>query len=412
MQLINFIILGRRTRAAIKSTSMKTTTLNAIQPIVVVVDQSIASPKRKDCKLDTNMVSPLTKERLAKLPSNQPTTAQITNNAKRNHKNTVGAKSKKQSPSITKFFPINGRNSFDNNASENPPNLNDSISDSPVLQKDKNDSVKSDQLAKVTMNETKPKDDENELNGLILLSPEIKSLQHSQIKQTTPHRIVCHQSPSKKQRLYVKDPVEVFSNLNIQDGTSPKIKSNNRIRKNQQKTRRKLNVNDVENSENKKQITNGLDANAVVVAVPIVNGDASKPLINGTIIDRNVNKKPSTMEFTAPQNMATRTTQMTDFYPIRRSVRKTKQAVEKEQTRAIEIAIEKQLEDGLIVKDFGEKGRGIVAGRSFERGEFVVEYIGELIDQAEADRREEEYAKKTDFGCYMYYFKHKEQQWW
>lgn len=355
-------------------------------------------------------MSPLTKERLAKLPSNQAPTAQMTN-GKRNHKNAAAAKSKKSSPSITKFFPINGRNSFDNNASENAPKLNDSITlicDSPVLQKDENKFIKPDDSTKATMNETKP-NDENKLNGSILLSPEVKSVQQSQIKQTTPHRIVCHQSPSKKQRLYVKDSVEVFSNLNIRDGSSPKIKSSgNRTRKNQQKTRRKLNVNGVENSENEKIATNDLDADA---GVPIVNGDASKPLVNGTIA-RNANKKPPNKEFVVPKNMATRTTQMTDFYPIRRSVRKTKQAVEQEQTRLIEIAIEKQLEDGLVVEDFGEKGRGIVAGRPFQRGEFVVEYIGELIDQAEADRREEEYAKKTDFGCYMYYFKHKEQQWW
>lgn len=386
------------------------TTLDAIKPIV---DQNFASPKRKDCKLDTIPVSPLTKERLAKLPSNQAITAQTTN-SKRNYKNAAGSKSKKSSPSITKFFPINGHNSFDNKTSEYAPKSNDDsiilICDSPALQKDENDFVKPVDPAKVTMNETKP-NDENKLNGSILLSPEAKSLQQSQIKQTTPHRIVCHQSPSKKQRLYVKDPVEVFSNLNIRDGSSPKIKSGNRARKNQQKTRRKLNVNEVENSENEKLITNGsLDTDATV---PIVNGDdASKQLVNG-IIDKNANQKPPNMEFVAPKNMtATRTTQMTDFFPIRRSVRKTKQAVEQEQTRFIEIAIEKQLEDGLVVKDFGEKGRGIIAGRPFQRGEFVVEYIGELIDQAEADRREEEYAKKTDFGCYMYYFKHKEQQWW
>lgn len=404
---VNNYFLGRRARAAVKSAPMATT-LGAIQQIV---DQNFASPKRKDCKLDTNSLSPLTKERLAKLPSNQAATAQI-NNSKRNQKNGAGAKPKnKASPSITKFFPINGRNSFDNNASENASKLNDSITlicDSPVLQKDDNKFVKPDDSAKTTMNETKPKN-ENKLNDSILLSPEVKSIQQSQIKQTTPHRIVCHQSVSKKQRLYVKDPVEVFSNLNIRDGSSPKIKSGNRTRKNQQKTRRNLNVNEVDNSENEKFTTNSLD---VAAAVPIVNGDASKPLVNGTI-DRNANKKSSNMGYIAPKNStASRTTQMTDFYPIRRSVRKTKQVVEQEQTRFIEIAIEKQLEDGLIVKDFGEKGRGIVAGRLFQRGEFVVEYIGELIDQAEADRREDEYAKKTDFGCYMYYFKHKEQQWW
>lgn len=105
--------------------------------------------------------------------------------------------------------------------------------------------------------------------------------------------------------------------------------------------------------------------------------------------------------------------QMTDFFPMRRrSVRKTKKAVEQEYLRTIEKAIEQQSEDGLVVKLFKDKGRGICAGRPFARGEFVVEYIGDLIEQNEADRREEIYAKDTAFGCYMYYFKHKEQQWW
>lgn len=104
--------------------------------------------------------------------------------------------------------------------------------------------------------------------------------------------------------------------------------------------------------------------------------------------------------------------QMTDFFPVRRSIRKTKKAVEQEHLRQIEKAIEQQSEDGLVVKFFKDKGRGICAGHPFARGEFVVEYIGDLIEQSEADRREEIYAKDTAFGCYMYYFKHKEQQWW
>lgn len=104
--------------------------------------------------------------------------------------------------------------------------------------------------------------------------------------------------------------------------------------------------------------------------------------------------------------------QITDFFPVRRSIRKTKRAVEQENLRHIERAIEQKSEDGLVVKLFQDKGRGIIADRPFARGEFVVEYIGDLIDQAEADRRERIYAKDAKFGCYMYYFKHKEHQWW
>lgn len=115
---------------------------------------------------------------------------------------------------------------------------------------------------------------------------------------------------------------------------------------------------------------------------------------------------------TPSQTKPMQSKQMTDFFPVRRSIRKTKRAVEQEYLRHIEKAIEQQSEDGLVVKLFKDKGRGICAGRPFARGEFVVEYIGELIDQDEAARREEIYAKDSAFGCYMYYFKHKEQQWW
>lgn len=104
--------------------------------------------------------------------------------------------------------------------------------------------------------------------------------------------------------------------------------------------------------------------------------------------------------------------QLTDYFPIRRSVRKTKQEVEQEFLRQIELALDRDVEDGLLIKQFADKGRGIVAERPFARGEFVVEYLGDLIDQIEAHKREEYYAKDPKFGCYMYYFKYKEQQWW
>lgn len=134
-----------------------------------------------------------------------------------------------------------------------------------------------------------------------------------------------------------------------------------------------------------------------------------------TIDNRNLKcatPKPISRSTTPLAQRPLQSKQMTDFFPVRRSIRKTKKAVELEYLRHIEKAIEQQCEDGLIVKFFKEKGRGICAGRPFARGEFVVEYIGDLIEQSEADRREEIYAKDTAFGCYMYYFKHKEQQWW
>lgn len=64
------------------------------------------------------------------------------------------------------------------------------------------------------------------------------------------------------------------------------------------------------------------------------------------------------------------------------------------------------------VHNFPGKGRGIVATRLFRRGEFVVEYSGDLIDLVEAREREKLYAADQNTGCYMYYFQHKNQSYW
>ncbi len=64
------------------------------------------------------------------------------------------------------------------------------------------------------------------------------------------------------------------------------------------------------------------------------------------------------------------------------------------------------------VKDFGPKGRGIVASKPFKKGEFVVEYAGDLIDTGIAKERENKYCNDMTAGCYMYYFKHKGKQYW
>jgi len=66
----------------------------------------------------------------------------------------------------------------------------------------------------------------------------------------------------------------------------------------------------------------------------------------------------------------------------------------------------------IAVREFEGKGRGVVAERDFERGEFVVEYAGELICVGEAQERETAYSMDTTKGCYMYYFKHRSKQYW
>jgi len=97
---------------------------------------------------------------------------------------------------------------------------------------------------------------------------------------------------------------------------------------------------------------------------------------------------------------------VTAFFPIRRSARKTKNIVNEEKQIALEKAIASKNEDGLKIAVFPNKGRGVIADRDFTRGEYVVEYSGELVGLKEARKRESVYSKDTTTGCYMYYFKY------
>ncbi|KAH8359041.1 hypothetical protein KR093_004087 [Drosophila rubida] len=102
--------------------------------------------------------------------------------------------------------------------------------------------------------------------------------------------------------------------------------------------------------------------------------------------------------------------ELTEFFPVRRSVRKTKTAVKEEMMRNLEQAVLEERCEGLQIRHFTGKGRGVVAERRFKRNEFVVEYVGDLIAISEATDRERRYALDENAGCYMYYFKHKNQQ--
>ena len=56
------------------------------------------------------------------------------------------------------------------------------------------------------------------------------------------------------------------------------------------------------------------------------------------------------------------------------------------------------------------KGRGVIASRNFVKGEFIVEYAGDLVDETTAKQLEELYSLDCSKGCYMYYFSHMGKQ--
>ena len=121
--------------------------------------------------------------------------------------------------------------------------------------------------------------------------------------------------------------------------------------------------------------------------------------------------------------------------PIRRSKRKPKKELLKEQMKEIEAKLLNTDDSTLDIKiaRIGNKGRGIVSKRAFAKGEFIVEYAGELISYEESIARchclicctnsvwkavtyflfrEAEYEKDPSKGCYMYWFKHKGTDYW
>lgn len=64
------------------------------------------------------------------------------------------------------------------------------------------------------------------------------------------------------------------------------------------------------------------------------------------------------------------------------------------------------------MKHIEGKGRGVFAIDGFRKGDFVVEYHGDLLELPEAKAREAKYAQDPQTGCYMYYFQYKSKTYW
>lgn len=103
---------------------------------------------------------------------------------------------------------------------------------------------------------------------------------------------------------------------------------------------------------------------------------------------------------------------ITEFFPIRRSERKKKSEIEKDWMEGIEARLlaTDDTDLDLEVKEIACKGRGIVTKKKFNKGDFVVEYSGEVIDIGLAKDRESMYSLDITKGCYMYYFNHRDKQ--
>ncbi|XP_031331472.1 N-lysine methyltransferase KMT5A [Photinus pyralis] len=133
-----------------------------------------------------------------------------------------------------------------------------------------------------------------------------------------------------------------------------------------------------------------------------LNSDEDKKFVKGNLIRSNLNGKLAVESIDNHK--------LTEYFPIRRSERKTKRTVLEEKRKNLEQLLRDGIEEGLKVTYFEGKGRGVVAAKPFSRGDFVVEYSGELLDVTAAKIREAKYAEDETTGCYMYYFKYLNQQ--
>ncbi|KAH7731415.1 Protein set-1 [Aphelenchoides avenae] len=102
---------------------------------------------------------------------------------------------------------------------------------------------------------------------------------------------------------------------------------------------------------------------------------------------------------------------ITEYFPVRRSNRKTTKEIEYEKCQMLKKQILTQGNEPFLEVYYSEeKGRGIRSNRSFLKNEFVCEYKGEILSYEEAKEREKEYAKDAEIGSYMYFFKHRGQR--
>lgn len=82
-----------------------------------------------------------------------------------------------------------------------------------------------------------------------------------------------------------------------------------------------------------------------------------------------------------------------------------------ERFEKIQQSVRDGFEHGIEIRMIPDKGRGIFTTKSFSRGDFVVEYAGDLVEIQEARMREWAYGKQTG-SSFMFYFNYKLREMW
>ncbi|KRZ50610.1 Phosphatidylinositol 4-kinase alpha [Trichinella nativa] len=135
--------------------------------------------------------------------------------------------------------------------------------------------------------------------------------------------------------------------------------------------------------------------------VPVVEAVGEVKIENGENLIRTSTKIGNSKKNSTKKKNSCNSRQITEFFTVRKSGRKTASELQEEKFDKLKKAILSVCQDGLEVCEFPVKGRGVIATKKFYRDDFVVEYRGELIDINEAQRRERDYQNSSQVGCYI-----------
>ncbi|PIK45655.1 putative N-lysine methyltransferase SETD8-B isoform X2 [Apostichopus japonicus] len=201
-----------------------------------------------------------------------------------------------------------------------------------------------------------------------------------------------------------KDAVAKKPNTEKEEVTIPKVVSESKPESSTEKTCRAKVAADKQpsSSDDRKE-----DSDAKVKRSVVTPKDQMKTGDKGK---RGKRKKKTNLPKITLKQQSPVMKRLTDFFPVRRSNRRCKSSIEVEEKKRLEEAILTGQEEGLEAREIDGKGRGVIATRDFAKGQFVVEYYGDLIDVTKAKELEAKYGMDPSIGCYMYYFEFKNKR--
>ncbi|EGD78327.1 hypothetical protein PTSG_09393 [Salpingoeca rosetta] len=111
-------------------------------------------------------------------------------------------------------------------------------------------------------------------------------------------------------------------------------------------------------------------------------------------------------------------TDIRQHFGVRLTRRISETAKKEQQLQEIQNMIREERDSPhLDIVDIEGKGKGVLARRTFEKGEYVCEYAGDLITKPEAAEREQRYLTEAreqhldEMMCYMYFLRHRGKVW-